>query len=221
MRRETSPSGPKPTKPAAELGKPSGTRFTGVACPKGILAYTVAPQAQSAGHRWRHFSLLQAIIIMSTMKLPRDRISLTRPLCGRAAPGVARSLTRQRYALLLVVPLLLLQTFEAANLFCNATAHNSLLSFNCPHHPDRRGAHHEEPPAEGQSEDVEGCRCPSSRHSLPDGLIRLALDGVGVPLDLIDFSPHPAFAHSPTGQLEVPSAGPPLSPPKQPPRLLS
>lgn len=128
---------------------------------------------------------------------------------------------RRRSALLLAAPLLLLQTFEAANLFCNATAHNSLLSISCPHHRDPRGAHHEEPPAEGSSEDAEGCRCPSSRQPLPDGLIRLALNGMGVPVDWIDFSPHPAFTHSPTVQLEEPSAGPPLSPPKQPPRLLS
>lgn len=112
----------------------------------------------------------------------------------------------------LVLPLLLLQTLEAASLFCDGLAHASLLSTACPHHATRpsnpharagsggsgTGSHGHDPDAAGErSRDAsrqtrsdhehsapEECTCPRTGNSLPDGLILITLGGVGVPVEL-------------------------------------
>lgn len=99
-------------------------------------------------------------------------------------------------ALSIVIPLLLLQTFQASNLFCKGLAHASLLSAHCPHHrvPGRDPAGADGEPTHdaghaGSSRvpiDETGppapCTCPSSGNSLPDGLILTALSGLGLPV---------------------------------------
>lgn len=112
--------------------------------------------------------------------------------------------SRGAIALGLVLPLLLLQTLEAADLFCDGLAHASLLSTACPHHATRHSGPHvraesdgHEPGATGErsrhdarharSDHERGvpgrCTCPRTGNSLPDGLILIALAGIGVPVE--------------------------------------
>jgi hypothetical protein len=85
----------------------------------------------------------------------------------------------------LLAPLLLIQTFEAADLFCRGLAHASLLSLGCPHHSstshDADGGH----AGTSHQGDEHHCNCPHSGSSLPDGLIQMALGGVGLPVAAI------------------------------------
>lgn len=112
---------------------------------------------------------------------------------------------RAAIALGLVLPLVLLQSLEAADLFCDGLAHASLLSTACPHHATRHSAPHaragsdgHDPHATGERSrdgaarhtrsDHEGgapgqCTCPRTGNSLPDGLILIALAGIGVPVE--------------------------------------
>ncbi|MFQ5747472.1 MAG: hypothetical protein ACE5HF_09690 [Gemmatimonadota bacterium] len=118
---------------------------------------------------------------------------------GRIAAKAARG-----SSVLLVLPLTLLQTFEASSLFCAGLSHESLLSFNCPHHaagghgghgtPGSHamhaaaggGAGHMVPanPSGDVTPPVTGddCNCPSTGVPVPDGLTHSVLSGVGVPV---------------------------------------
>lgn len=165
----------------------------------------------------------RAVVVLSTEMSPRSeqmrrgQALRRRPRSGYDRAGIGRR--RLRSALVLAAPLLLLQTFEAANLFCHSSAHASLLSIKCPHHsrPDPHQGHL----AHDTSEGAEDCRCPSSSHSLPDGLVRLALSGVGLPIAKLDLELWSIITPIRRARTDEPTAGPPRLPPDHPPRLLS
>lgn len=105
-----------------------------------------------------------------------------------------RSSGRRLSALILLLPLICLQSLEAASLYCDGLAHANLLSVGCPHHAEaasggesnttdgRDGAEAGHVPSNGDDERGHDCSCPRSGNSLPDGLIQLVLGGVGIPV---------------------------------------
>lgn len=89
---------------------------------------------------------------------------------------------------MLLVPLLLLQTFNAADLFCSELAHSNLLSIGCPHNLSSSHDSGEAHRGALQHGDESSCNCPCSKNSLPDGLVKLTLNGSGLPALAISYS---------------------------------
>lgn len=138
-------------------------------------------------------------------------------------------------ALSLVTPLLLLQTFQASNLFCKGLAHASLLSSHCPHHqtagrdPGSAGdgpthdADHagSSPELAGESGAPTPCTCPSSGSSLPDGLVLTALNGLGLPVIGLTDLPLTSVVANPIRTTSIRHPELRASRLERPPRLLS
>ena len=103
---------------------------------------------------------------------------------ARTTPGRMTLVARPAVCLLLFVPLLLLQTFEASQFFCAGSAHASFLSSLCAHHEDGSGTPAGDPGNDHHSagdSDIDPCRCPGSDNPLPDSLTDALLGGVGIP----------------------------------------
>ena len=108
--------------------------------------------------------------------------------------------------LLLLVPLLVLQVFDASAFFCSGSTHATLLSSFCPHHVDPEEEHagdsntHHDGPRDSSDDP---CRCPGSDNPLPDALTNSLLGGVGLPA-----GPAAGMPESPLTVLAAPTPRP-------------